>query len=31
MIDSEWLYKVKHVVDDNIDNFKAIFVERGLS
>ena len=31
MIDSKWLYKVKHVVGRNIEKFKAIFVVRGLS
>jgi hypothetical protein len=28
MIDSNWLYKVKHVTNDNIEKYKAWFVAR---
>jgi hypothetical protein len=31
MIDSRWLYKVKHATDGNIEKFKAQFVARGFS
>ena len=28
---SKWLYKIKHVADDNVDKYKAKFVARGFS
>jgi hypothetical protein len=28
MLTSKWIYNIKHVVDDNIENYKAIFVAR---
>ena len=31
VVTSRWLYKIKHVVDDNIEKFKAWFVARGFS
>ena len=31
IITSRWLYKIKHVVDDRIENYKVIFVSHGFS
>ena len=31
VVSSRWLYKIKHVADDRIDNFKEKFVARGFS
>jgi hypothetical protein len=31
MVDSRWLYKVKHATDGNIEKYKAWFVARGFS
>ena len=31
VVTSKWNYKIKHVVDGNIDKYKARFVARGLS
>ena len=31
MVTSKWIYKLKHVVDHNIEKYKAIFLARGLS
>jgi hypothetical protein len=31
VVSSKWLYKIKHVVDGSIDNFKVRFVARGFS
>jgi hypothetical protein len=29
MIDSKWLYKVKHAIDGSIEKYKTMFLERG--
>ena len=31
MVNSRWLYKIKHVADGSIEKFKAMFVVRGFS
>jgi hypothetical protein len=31
VVSSRWLFKIKHVADGSIDNFKAMFAARGLS
>jgi hypothetical protein len=31
VVTSRWLYKLKHVVDGNIEKYKARFVARGFS
>jgi len=31
MVTSRWVYKVKHVVDDSVEKYKARFVARGFS
>jgi hypothetical protein len=31
VVTSKWIYKIKHVVDDIIDKYKARFVARGFS
>jgi hypothetical protein len=31
LVTSKWIYKIKHVVYDNIDKYKDIFVARGFS
>jgi hypothetical protein len=31
IVSSRWLYKIKHVVDGNIEKFKVRFVVRGFS
>jgi hypothetical protein len=31
IVTSKWTYKIKHDVEGNIDNYKEIFVARGLS
>jgi hypothetical protein len=31
VVSSKWIYKIKHVADGNIDNYKAIFVAQGFS
>jgi hypothetical protein len=31
VVTSKWIYKIKHVVDGNIEKYKAIFVARGFS
>ena len=28
---SKWIYKIKHVVDGNIEKYKAIFIAPGFS
>jgi hypothetical protein len=30
IVTSRWIYKIKHIIDENIEKFKARFVERGL-
>ena len=31
VVTSRWLYKIKHVVDGNIEKFKSRFVTKGFS
>jgi hypothetical protein len=31
VVTSKWIYKIKHVVDDNIEKYKERFVARGFS
>ena len=31
VVSSKWIYKIKHVVDDSIEKYKARFVARGFS
>ena len=31
VVSSKWIYKIKHVADGRIENYKAIFVDRGFS
>jgi hypothetical protein len=31
LVTSEWIYKIKHVVDGSIEKYKARFVARGFS
>jgi hypothetical protein len=31
VVTSKWIYKIKHVADDNIENYKERFVARGFS
>jgi hypothetical protein len=31
VVSSAWLYKIKHVADDNIEKYKARFVARGFT
>ena len=31
VVNSRWLYKIKHVADGSVDKFNAIFVARGFS
>jgi hypothetical protein len=31
VVSSKWLFKIKHVVDESIEKYKAIFVARGFS
>jgi hypothetical protein len=31
MVSSKWIFKIKHVVDGNIDKFKDRFMARGFS
>ena len=31
VVTSRWLYKINHVVDGNIEKYKAIFVARGFT
>ena len=31
IVSSKWIFKIKHVVDDNIEKYKARFVARGFS
>lgn len=31
VVSSKWIYKIKDVVDDNIEKYKARFVARGFS
>eukprot|EP00253_Pinus_taeda_P030387 PITA_30387 len=31
IVSSRWLYKIKHAIDGNIEEFKAMFVVRGFS
>ena len=31
VVTSKWIYKIKHVADNNIEKYKEIFVDRGFS
>ena len=31
VVDSKWIYKIKHAVDGNIEKYKARFMARGFS
>ena len=31
VVTSKWLYKIKHASDNNIKNYKYLFVARGFS
>jgi hypothetical protein len=31
VVGSRWIYKIKHIVDDSMDKFKAHFVAKGFS
>ena len=31
VVNSKWIYKIKHAADGSIENYKAIFVARGFS
>lgn len=31
VVSSKWIYKIKHVSDDNVEKYKARFVVRGFS
>jgi hypothetical protein len=31
IVSSRWLYKIKHATDGSIENFRAMFMERGFS
>jgi hypothetical protein len=31
VVNSKWIYKIKHAVDGNIKNYKVRFVGRGFS
>jgi hypothetical protein len=31
IVSSKWIYKTKHVADDSIEKYKAIFVAQGFS
>ena len=31
VMNSKWIYKIKHVVDGNIEKYKAIIITRGFS
>ena len=31
VMNSKWIYKIKHTADGNIDKYKEIFVARGFS
>lgn len=31
VVGSRWLYKIKHIADGSVENFKAQFVSKGFS
>jgi hypothetical protein len=31
ILTSKWIYKIKHIADDNIEKYKARFLARGFS
>jgi hypothetical protein len=31
VVNSKWIYKIKHAADGNIEKYKVIFVARGFS
>jgi hypothetical protein len=31
VMSSKWIYKIKHVANDNIEKFKVMFIARGFS